>query len=80
MKKQPATSKTVKRSRKKQVLPRGWNEKRVQEVVAYYDNQSEDEGTAEYEAAMEVEGLTVMIVPTELVAEIRKLINRRRGA
>jgi len=52
----------------------------VQEVIAYYDTQTEDEGVAEYEAAMEVEGLSVMLVPTELVPEIRRLIGRRRGA
>jgi hypothetical protein len=80
MKKQPAANKPVKRSRRKQVLPAGWNEKRVQEVAAYYDNQTEDEGVAEYEAAMKVEGLTVMIVPTDLVPAIRQLIGRRRGA
>jgi hypothetical protein len=78
MKKQAAASKTVKR--RKQVFPRGWTEKRVQEVIAYYDTQTEDEGVAEYEAAMKVEGLTVMLVPSELVPEIRRLIGRRRGA
>jgi len=78
MKKQAGASKTVRR--RKQVFPRGWNEKRAQEVIAYYDTQSEDEAVAEYEAAMEVEGLTVMLVPTELVPKIRHLIGRRRGA
>jgi hypothetical protein len=80
MKKRAAASKPVKPSRRKQVFPRGWNEKRVQEVIAYYDNQTEDEGAAEYEAAMNVDGLTVMLVPTDLVPEIRQLIGRRRGA
>jgi hypothetical protein len=78
MKKQAATSKTAKR--RKQVFPRGWNEKRVQEVIAYYDTQTDDEGVAEYEAAMEVEGMSVMLVPTELIPEIRRLIGRRPGA
>jgi hypothetical protein len=78
MNKQGADSKTVRR--KKQVLPRGWTEKRVREVTAYYDTQTEDEGAAEYEAAMKIEGLTVMLVPTNLVPEIRRLIGRRRGA
>ena len=41
---------------------------------------TEDEELAEYEAAMKVEGLTVMLVPSELVPEIRQLIGRRRGA
>jgi hypothetical protein len=77
MKEQATAPKTVKR--RKQVLPRGWTDKRVQEVIAYYDTQTEDEGVAEYEAAMKVEGLTVMLVPSELVLEIRRLIGRRRG-
>ena len=78
MKKQAATPKTI--PRKKQVFPRGWNEKRVQEVIAYYDKQTEDEELAEYEAAMKVEGMVVMLVPKKLVPEIRRLIGRRRGA
>jgi len=78
MKKQAAASKPPRR--KKQVFPRGWNEKKVREVIAYYDSQTEDEELAEYEAAMKVEGLTVMLVPSELVPEIRQLIGRRRGA
>jgi hypothetical protein len=77
MKKQPATSKA--RGRRKQQFPPGWNEKRVREVIAYYDNQSEDEEVAEYEAAMKIEDLSVMLVPAELVPEIRQLI-RLRGA
>jgi hypothetical protein len=78
MKKQGATSKT--RGRKQQVFPRGWNQKRVQEVIAYYDRQTEEEEAAEYEAAMKVEGLTVMFVPTEFVPQIRRLIRGRRDA
>ena len=78
MKKQTAASKI--RKSKKQAYPRGWNEKRVREVIAYYDRQTEDEEAAEYEAAMKTEGLTVMLVPTEFVPEVRRLIHRRRGA
>lgn len=78
MKKRAAASKTARR--RKQVFPRGWNEKRVQDLIDYYDKQTEDEAVAEYEAGMEVEGLTVMLVPSELVPEVRRLIGRRRGA
>jgi hypothetical protein len=78
MKKQAPASKTARR--KKQVFPRGWNEKRVREVIAYYDSQTEDEELAEYEAAMKVDGFAVMLVPTELVPEVRRLIGRKRGA
>ena len=65
---------------KKQVFPRGWDEERVKKVIEYYDNQTEDEELAEYEAAMRIEGQTVLLVPTELVPEIRRLIASRRGA
>ncbi len=76
--KKPAVPKTKKL--KKQVFPPGWNEKKVQEVIAYYDSQTEDEELAEYEAAMKIGGRSVMFVPTELVPEIRRLIARRSGA
>ena len=65
------------KSRKKQEFPRGWNEKRIQEVIAYYENQTEEEQLAEHEAAYATADQTMMGVPTELVPEIRKLIARR---
>ena len=65
---------------KKQLFPRGWNEKRVKEVIAYYDSQTEDDEAAEYEAAMKAEGKSLMLVPTDLVPEIRRFIAKRRGA
>jgi hypothetical protein len=61
-------------------VPPGWNEQRVQSALAHYEGQTEEEAVAEDEAAFEAEGQTVMIVPTELVPEIRQLIGRRRGA
>jgi hypothetical protein len=78
MKKQTPSSKTARR--KKQVFPRGWNEKRVRKVIEYYDQQTEDEALAEYEAGIEIKGLSVMFVPSELVPVVRRLIDRRRGA
>ena len=67
------------RKTSKQRFPRGWNEKRVREVIAYYDKQTEDEELAEYQAAMQVNGKSMMLVPTKLVPEIRRLIRNRRG-
>jgi hypothetical protein len=58
----------------KQVFPRGWNQKRVQEVIDCYDKQTEDEEVAEYEAAMKLQDLTMMFVPRD------RLIARGRGA
>ena len=63
----------------KQNFPQGWDEERVRKVLAHYENQTEEEAVAEDEAAYEAEGQTVMIVPTELVPEIRQLLGRRRS-
>ena len=72
--------KRMAKNRENQPFPPGWNEKRVKKVIAYYDNQTEDEELAEYEAAMRVKEQSIILVPTELVPEIRRLIRRRRGA
>jgi hypothetical protein len=61
-------------------FPPGWNAERVQRVLEHYENQTEDEAVAEDEHAFAAEGQTVMVVPTELVPEIRELIARRLGA
>ncbi len=63
-----------------QQFPSGWDEERVRRVLEHYENQTEEEAVAEDEAAFEAKGQTVMVVPTELVPEIRKLIAGRRGA
>jgi len=63
-----------------QKFPSGWDEARVREVLAHYESQTEDEQFAEFEAAREAEGITLMAVPTELVPEIRALIARKQSA
>ena len=63
-----------------QNFPPGWDEERVREVLAHYENQGEDEQFAEIEAAREAEGITLMAVPTELAPEVRALIARRHSA
>jgi hypothetical protein len=63
-----------------QNFPSGWDEARVRDVLAHYDNQTDDEQFAEIEAALETEGMTLMAVPTELVPEIRALLARSQGA
>ena len=78
IKKQTAATKTIKS--KKQIFPPGWNEKRVREVIAFYDKQTEDEELAEYEAAIKLKGLTMMLVPTRFVTAVRQLIGSQRGA
>jgi len=77
MKKQAAAPKA--RRPKKEIFPRGWDKKRVKDVIAYYEKQTEDEEVAEYQAAMKVQGQTVMLVLTKLVPGIRRLIARQQG-
>ena len=61
-------------------FPPGWDEQRVREVLAHYEEQSEDEQFVEIEAAREMEGTTMMAVPTDLAPEVRALIARKRSA
>ncbi|HEX2473996.1 MAG TPA: hypothetical protein VHK01_04590 [Lacipirellulaceae bacterium] len=63
-----------------QNFPPGWDEARVRDVLAHYENQTEDEQFAEIEAALEMEGITLMAVPTELVPEVRALLARSQSA
>ncbi|MGH8583371.1 MAG: hypothetical protein ACREWG_11420 [Gammaproteobacteria bacterium] len=57
-------------------FPAGWDQERVQRVLAHYEKQSEDEAVAEDEAAAEDPTQTLMEVPRELVPAIRELIAR----
>jgi hypothetical protein len=67
-----------KKTAKTKHFPEGWDLGRVQEVIAYYDNQTDEEAVAEYEAGMALNDMSMMLVPTEVVPEIEKLIARRR--
>ena len=59
-------------------FPAGWDEERVQKVLAHYETQSEDEALAEDEAAFETPGQTLMEVPNDLVPVVRELIAKHR--
>jgi len=63
-----------------QQFPSGWDEARVREVIAHYDNQTEDEQAAEIEAALSDTAVTMVAVPVELADEVRALIARRKSA
>jgi hypothetical protein len=63
-----------------QQFPPGWDERRVQQLIAHYDRMSDEELTAEDEAALEAEGQTVMVVPNELVPAVRELIAKKVSA
>jgi hypothetical protein len=52
------------------------HEKRVREVIAHYENQTEEQQAAEIEAALKGENITMMAVPTDLVPEVLSLIQR----
>ena len=55
-------------------LPGGWDEERVQRVFSYYVTQTEDEATAEDEAAFTNQTQTVMKIPIELIPAVRELL------
>jgi len=59
-----------------QKFPPGWDEKRVREVIEYYENQTDEEAIAEMEAALEAEDTTLMAIPQELVSKVQELIAR----
>jgi hypothetical protein len=62
---------------KQNKFPPGWDEERVQKVIAHYEQQTEEEGVAEDEAAFEDSTQTVIEVPKDLLPEIRELIAKR---
>jgi hypothetical protein len=67
-------------NKRKPAYPARWDEERIRRLAERYDNQTEDEQVAEHEAAFVAEGQTVMVVPTELVPQIIKLISKNRPA
>ena len=65
---------------KQSTFPPGWDEERVEQVLAHYESQSEEEAVAEDEAAFDELGQTLMEVPTELVPAVRELIAKHTPA
>lgn len=61
-------------------FPEGWDEKRVREVLAHYEVQTEEEQDAEIESALDGENMTWMAIPTELVPEVQAMIADRQSA
>ena len=59
-------------------FPEGWDEGRVQRVLAHYQEQTENEALAEDEAGIE-SSETVMSVPRALVPKVRELIAKSQG-
>jgi hypothetical protein len=63
-----------------QHLPAGWTENEIRELPAHHDNQTEEEQAVEIEAALSDQDQTVMVVPTKLVPQILRLIQRKQTA
>ena len=59
-------------------FPAGWDDGKIQRVLAHYGEQTEDESLAEDEAGV-ASSETVMNVPHDLVPRVRELIARRQG-
>lgn len=64
---------------KQSKFPYGWDEERIQKVIAHYEQQTEDEAALEDEAAFESSSQTVIEIPKELVPIVRELIARHLG-
>ncbi len=59
-------------------LPKGWTRREINELIDYYDHQSDEEGAAEIEAGGK-EDETLMEIPWKLVPQVRKLIAQNRA-
>ena len=59
--------------------PHGWDEERVQRLLAHYEEQSEEGAVAEEEAAFADQSVSVMEIPVELVPAVRELLARHYG-
>ena len=57
-------------------FPPGWDGERVQSVIDYYENQTENEAVAEAEAGLQNKSITLMEVHTELVPVVLELISK----
>jgi hypothetical protein len=64
-----------------QRFPKGWDEQRVQQLLAELDARTEEEWVAADEAAATTGGdQTVITVPTALLPEIRRLLASHKTA
>ena len=64
--------------KKQHRFPPGWNNARVQRVLAHYEEQTDAEAVAEDEAPYRSTTTTVMNVPVKLVPVVRALLGKRR--
>lgn len=59
-------------------FPEGWDEERVRKVLAHYEDQTDDEGVAEDEAAYENRTQSLVEVPVELMPTVRELLAKHK--
>ncbi len=59
---------------KQSKFPLNWDDKRVQKVIAHYEQQTEDAAIAEDEGAFGNSSQTVVEIPQELMPVVRELI------
>ena len=64
----------------KQQFPPGWDESRVKNLLKHYEQMDDDTMIAEDDAAAELKGQTLMVIPTEYVSAVRELIERKTSA
>src|ERR1700726_4317404 len=61
----------------KNEFPPGWDERRVRELIAHYEGQTEEEAVAEDEEAFERQSTSMVEEPTELLPGVRGLLGKR---
>jgi hypothetical protein len=59
---------------KKEPLPEGWTEEKVEEILRHYESQTDEEAMAEDEAAWRSPDESFIQVPNELLPAVRALI------
>ena len=64
---------------KQSKFPPGWDEERVERVLAHYEYQTEEEAVGEDGAAYEDPGHTFMEIPHDLVPAVRELLAKKAG-
>lgn len=63
---------------KQKTFPLGWDDDRVERLLAEYEEQTEEEAVAEDEAAFADQNEVAMGVPGDLVPIVRELIAKHR--
>jgi hypothetical protein len=78
MKKHASSKKTrpTRSRRDPSPFPKGWNRKRIEELIHYYENQSDDDAIAEAEAQYNDIDSTMMQIPLALVPKVERMIAR----